>query len=332
MDAAAGPPDAGAAAEGPRVLLLGEANFSFALALASQLAGGGPCPAEAYLGLLPAAARRAHVVASCYESAEEVVQKYPEAAGILARLSAHRGSPRAEARFGVNAWDLAGTLGEEACWDVIAWNHPHLGTENCRLHGRLLAHFFACALRHLRPGGRIVLSLLEGQEARWELSVQAERLGLALSTPVQFRAGDFPGYECKRNTTGKSFKNLHSQRHAAPGTPEMRSWLHHARPSADCPVPEAPGPSTVLPAAASDAARAARGGSADADPTSCRPAASATCDLCGRVFSCAQGLRTHRRQVHELQKYGEAAAGEAFACPECGRCFRDQASLQQHAL
>jgi len=146
---------------------------------------------------------------------------------------------------------------------------------------------------------------------------------------MPFAARDFPGYECKRNHNGKSFKNLHSQRQA---TGAMRSWAYHMALGA----PAAPAPLPVQPPAA---APRARGGAdpGDADPTSSRAsAAGLSCDVCGREFACALGLRTHKRQVHELKKYGDDRKGAKaekarHVCDTCGRGFKDAEALQQHA-
>ncbi|CAE8588428.1 unnamed protein product [Polarella glacialis] len=330
------------------VLLLGEANFSFALALvtllephtasashaspedelkAREAAEKGLAVAAAYLGLEPTECLTARIVATCFEGSEELVEKYPEAIGILSRLQAH--GPRVEVCYGVNGWDLDGTFGDER-WDVIAWNHPHLGTEDFRLHRLLLAHFCAAAAGSLREGGHVVVSLVEGQERRWCLVEQASRQGLFLaSAPGQFAAMDSPGYECKRNTTGRSFKNLHSQRNVAAA---MRSWLYRLtlRP---------PGPGEgvgnwSLPPCESGKGAANPG---DADPTTCRLATEGlVCSECDKSFSCAQGLKTHVRQVHELKKYGDTwkkqAAVTDQTCAECGRSFRDQEALWQHQV
>lgn len=96
-----------------QVLLLGEANFSFALALRSMLepptvTTSSTCEKtmqerEAHLELhqkhltavteyfgLPATAAqpelKVNITATCYESHEELEEKYPEAVGILSRL------------------------------------------------------------------------------------------------------------------------------------------------------------------------------------------------------------------------------------------------------
>ncbi|CAE8743188.1 unnamed protein product [Polarella glacialis] len=111
------------------VLLLGEANFSFALALvtllephtasashaspedelkAREAAEKGLAVAAAYLGLEPTECLTARIVATCFEGSEELVEKYPEAIGILSRLQAH--GPRVEVCYGVNGWDLDGSF------------------------------------------------------------------------------------------------------------------------------------------------------------------------------------------------------------------------------
>lgn len=350
------------AEEPPAVLLLGEANFSFALALATRLAqqrppqpqaegaeaGAGAAegaeagtegatdPVARFLRRPAAAWRQARLVASCYEGSDLRAQKYPESDGLIRRLVAqHAGG--AEARHGVNAWDLRRSFGDSQRWDIIAWNHPHLGTEDFKLHRFLLAHFFHSAKQDLRPGGLVVLSVVQGQAERWELLRQAERQGLALAcAPEPFEAMEWPGYECKRNTTGRSFKNLHSQRQA---TSAMRSWTYHLGRREEVPAAAAAAALASLPpsgsAAPSRPRRHREQAVGDSDPTTCRPAAAHVCGACGKEFTCAQGLRTHTRQVHELRKYGSSWEPEQEArerCPECGRGFGDLEAVRQHRL
>ncbi|CAK9014232.1 unnamed protein product [Durusdinium trenchii] len=310
--------------ESRSVLLLGEANFSFALALRLLLERpAAPTATSAkdleqqraveelfteqltsvsqYLHLPCELCQQTRITASCYEAHGELTEKYPESVGILSRLA----PLGVEVRFSVNAWDLKTSFGDQV-WDVIAWNHPHLGTEDFKLHRFLLAHFFAAVTEHLVPDGRVVLTLLEGQEKRWEILEQAARHGFALlRDPVLFSAAAFPGYESKRNSTGRSFKNLPTQR-MAPGS--MRSWTYHLQLHAD----KAP---ISMPSAS---------------PTKVLKLTS-TCEFCGKGFSSAQGLKTHTRQVHELKKYGDRTGpAKAFACEVCDRTFSDAEALQQH--
>merc|ERR1719362_676446 len=87
-----------------------------------------------------------------------------------------------------------------------------------------------------------------------------------------------------------------------------------------------------------DNAKACMGVVVDADPPSYRPAVEGlTCCSCGKSFTSKQGLRTHVRQVHELQKYGKnwtpvPSADSSLKCAECGRLFRDAEALFQHTV
>eukprot|EP00929_Paragymnodinium_shiwhaense_P048982 TRINITY_DN24727_c0_g1_i1.p1 TRINITY_DN24727_c0_g1~~TRINITY_DN24727_c0_g1_i1.p1 ORF type:complete len:645 (-),score=122.53 TRINITY_DN24727_c0_g1_i1:191-2047(-) len=376
------------AEDSPFVLLLGEANFSFAAALAAllddyvrsldkkatrkvaaptkaasqadrdaevaaaaadQAALARVAPAFAYLRFpTEQQALGARILATSFEGDEEVLVKYPETTGILSRMVQQQKSMpsslgRMHVKHCVNAWDLQSSFGHQQLFDIIAWNHPHLGTEDFRLHRFLLAHFFASADASLRPCGRIVLSLVEGQEKRWELVSQAARQGFVLVAIAPFRAFDWPGYECKRNTTGKSFKNLPSQRQQA-GL--MRSWTYHLARAADSPLLEALPPDApqvlapeesfkrTVPAAGHGKEKALACNVPDADPTTYRPAARFACHICTKEFSCKQGLKTHVRQVHELQKYGNSwqQSEASKECTECGKSFKDEGALQQHLL
>ncbi|CAE7465714.1 ZNF699 [Symbiodinium natans] len=332
---------------GPEVLLLGEANFSFALALAALLVPPKEekqgqqalAPdlqaqlqakleegyqerlrvASAYLHLPPDICRNLRITATCYETYPELVEKYPEAAGILSRLRAFE--EWVEVRFAVDALRLAECF--KGKWDVVAWNHPHLGTEDLKLHGYLMAHFLNEAVRSLRPNGVVVLALLEGQEKRWELLRHASTQGFDVREAGPFETAAFPGYECKRNSSGKSFKNSHVQRTTkAP----MESWLYHlhlgALDSRDSREAE-----ELELQAAPEAARPSRQSRPSHKPES---SAVLRCTECGKVFSCTQGLKTHVRQVHELKKYDRSRG--ILSCQTCGRAFQDSEALTQHNL
>ena len=123
---------------------------------------------------------------------------------------------------------------------------------------------------------------------------------------MPFLAASFPGYESKRNTTGRSFKNLHTQRMAYNS---MRSWTYHLglqQSKQSFSLPKSSAGETV---------------------------ASLSCEVCGKSFSCAQGLKTHSRQVHELKKYGDwKSADRSVTCGTCGRAFGDEDALRQHEL
>lgn len=73
-------------------------------------------------------------------------------------------------------------------FDHVIFNHPHLGTEDARLHSRFLRHLFhAASERWMAPGsGLLHLTLVRGQCERWGCVEGASWRGLRL-----LRRGDF---------------------------------------------------------------------------------------------------------------------------------------------
>lgn len=93
-----------------KILLIGEGNFSFSLALFKHPA----------LEFLPGES----VTATAYDSEEECYEKYPDAKEIVQHLRDHK----AEVLFRVDATKL------ESCkalkgrrWNKVVWNFPHAG-------------------------------------------------------------------------------------------------------------------------------------------------------------------------------------------------------------
>ncbi|KAI3662491.1 hypothetical protein MP638_003631 [Amoeboaphelidium occidentale] len=146
-----------------------------------------------------------------FDTHEEVTEKYPESVSILAKL--HK-LPFVTVHHRINAWELPVHFPSKK-FDVIIWNHPHLGTEDFRLHRFLMAHFLSSASIVLAENdySRICVSLVEGQELRWDLSGQAIKCGLKALAATPFDEHKFPGYICKRNKNGQSFKNIHTKKH-----------------------------------------------------------------------------------------------------------------------
>jgi hypothetical protein len=63
---------------------------------------------------------------------------------------------------GVNGWEIASHFSSRK-FDLICWNHPHLGVEDFRLHQFLMAHFFHSAKSALKETGEVCVSLVSGQ-------------------------------------------------------------------------------------------------------------------------------------------------------------------------
>jgi len=97
--------------------------------------------------------------------------------------------------------------------DVVIFNHPHLGTEDARLHGQFLCHLFHSVHSvWLNPtGGVFYLTLAQGQFERWQCLDAATRHGLEILDRYEFvatpKAVQDPYYKHRRHQSGKSFAN-----------------------------------------------------------------------------------------------------------------------------
>lgn len=387
-----------------RAVFLGEGNFSFTHSLLhvsdEVLDGyfGGPAVQHGH----PEAAAGGHaplfsaspsttleLLATSFDGEAEVVEKYPEFGPMRTRM---QGFANVTLMHDVNAV-LLGELGarldgegaEGNGFDFVCWNHPHLGTEDCKLHKVLLHHFLHSARELLRKGGssaefrpKVIVPMVEGQGERWEVERVARKLSLRLESCTAFDTSLFPGYECKRNKTGKSFKNGDTKRQWRPGmageapaeagqerfaasSSDMISFIYRFVESDDggfrtladerpamadtgTASPDNAARNEFVPASR-PVARAAVGQATDGRAVKSRggsfgaPSAAAyECVECGKSFRGAQGLRTHRRQVHELKVYEKIRAdeGESLICelcpPELRKVFPNKDALWQHRI
>ncbi len=162
-----------------RVLLLGEADFSFGVALLRQLQGGGA------------------IVATEVRSQAEVDTTYrgggrPSAAANVRTLQ----QAQVDVQFGVDATNIPASLGR---FQVIVFNFPRMpedsrgGTAN---NTAMLDGFFRSAHDRLAPDGRVFLSLSTSRYVNlWQPQERARNAGLALeSIRAAFHERNFPGY------------------------------------------------------------------------------------------------------------------------------------------
>ncbi|RKP02677.1 hypothetical protein CXG81DRAFT_10461 [Caulochytrium protostelioides] len=249
-----------------RVLLLGEGDFTFALALARLLwdpafaspslpgASGWSSTPAAVLDAAAAHPDQIAMVATSFDTREEVLDKYKVSkdtfrhlAQLAHRLHGGRGPriPRIMISHAVNAWDLK-TVFPHQTFHATVWNHPHLGTEDFRLHRFLMAHFFHSVHQVLVPAtesttevddnvdsearaSHVIISLVKGQELRWQVNVEARRTGFHQVAAYRFDEALWPGYVVRRNKHGGSFKNNQTMRHMSSEMPSLVHQFSNAR-------------------------------------------------------------------------------------------------------
>lgn len=166
-----------------------------------------------------------------------------------------------------------------------------------------MAHFLFSAGSCLKPDGFVSVSLVVGQEERWALDAQAERAQLAKLSETPFLDYTFPGYICKRNQTGRSFKNVHTQKHTGHA---MASKTHRYARSTTCdklaPLIE------QFKKSQEDDAQSTECNTVEIDEPLVEVGKPKEpvflCQQCGKELRSARALKSHTIQVHELKQFG----------------------------
>jgi SAM-dependent methyltransferase len=195
-------------------VIITSGNFSFSLAVARALVDESHSTKSStrYYLTIPIHVKNSDVsvLSTSFDSYGQLLVKYPETKEILESLSKFK---HFQILHEINAWELSTHFPHsDDKFDVVIWNHPHLGTEDFRLHRFLMAHFFRSVSRVLNPSGRVVISLVQGQETRWDIIEQAKRSNLILEHQFPFDESVWDGYVVKRNTYGGTFKNIATRR------------------------------------------------------------------------------------------------------------------------
>lgn len=137
------------------VLLLGEGNFSYALA-------------RVRLHLAKHSAIKLRLIATSFDSEEALFKKYPESVQIHAKMrelsTQNEASLHVEIFHDVDATNIAsslpaGFLSAQTTFDEVTFCHPHIGSEDLRRNSALVAHYLSSA-RSLNPA-LIQVTLLE---------------------------------------------------------------------------------------------------------------------------------------------------------------------------
>eukprot|EP00397_Hematodinium_sp_SG-2012_P012719 GEMP01012897.1.p2 GENE.GEMP01012897.1~~GEMP01012897.1.p2 ORF type:complete len:398 (+),score=67.99 GEMP01012897.1:190-1383(+) len=302
-------------------LLLGEGNFSFAHAAANLIKKQDPRVFEFFE--IPNGESLFLSCSSFDGPREMLLGKYPESVPLFQRLERH---DNIEIVHHVNAWDTETYPKSRGRWSRILWNHPHLGVENFKLHRFLMSHLFYTTAQVLEDDGIILVTLVKGQAQRWDLKGSAQKHGLVLIKAKPFVQSDYDGYAAKRNCHAKSFKSQNVKEHHQSA---MQSYTFCFAKGALSPAIY--GTDYTEPAGVEDELDAHE----ENRPAACLETIKVfRCQPCNKAFATAQGLRTHQRQVHELDKYDKFTdrTTATLSCETCDRVFHDEEARLQHKL
>ncbi|KAL9007244.1 MAG: hypothetical protein Q9188_000047 [Gyalolechia gomerana] len=179
-----------------RILLVGEGDFSFTHSLLSHHS----CQS---------------LIATCYDSATTLAEKYPQSADYIRDLEdAARDHEFTELKilYGVDATKLGkgglvggGQLVRKGGFDRVVFNFPHVGgltkdvNRQVRHNQELLVNFFKAANPLLAPAGTILVTIFEGEPySLWNIRDLARHTGLKVGRSFKFQAEAYPGYKHAR--------------------------------------------------------------------------------------------------------------------------------------
>lgn len=211
------------------VLTLGDGDFSWSLDLARYLLrtaltknsdDEGPARTNSARG----PRRQVQLIATGIDSVSELQSKYKADCEFALRELKRIGKEdpqhlQVQVRHEVNAIVDSSTalssksdlLSATTKADVVIFNHPHLGTEDARLHAQFLCHLFHSVYNVWlkSAGGVFYLTLAHGQFERWKCMDAATRHEMELLDRYCFVANPMtvnePYYKHRRHQSGKSF-------------------------------------------------------------------------------------------------------------------------------
>jgi len=174
------------------ILILGDGDFSYSLALAKKNKSRG----------------NAHITATSFDSQKVVKKTYGSARENIKRLRNH---DKVTVIHNVDATNLSPPISKE-CYESIVWNFPYpadqKGGVSSTICSEMILHFFRQAKEVLTPAGKIYLTLSQRQggttrevaapRLAWDIEEQCYQADLDLIEVLPFDPEEFEGYEPKR--------------------------------------------------------------------------------------------------------------------------------------
>ncbi|KAF1986026.1 hypothetical protein K402DRAFT_97672 [Aulographum hederae CBS 113979] len=172
-------------------LLIGDGDFSFASSLVLTYGA------------------RSNLLATCYDSRQELERKYPQAVANIAVVEEHGG----RVMYGVDGGRLGVRKvrdgwrggecgkGKKGGWERIVFNFPHVGgrtrdvNRQVRFNQELISTFLTSALPLLSPTGTVLVTLFTGEPyTLWNINNLGRHCGYAVQRSCRFEWEMYPGY------------------------------------------------------------------------------------------------------------------------------------------
>ena len=281
-------------------LTLGDGDFTFSLDLAGWLSHATKNESNP---------RRRTLICTGLDSFPSLTHKYRDTPFLLKQLTKYN-SDRFSVIVGHEVNAIAAPKEDimlsQLPAHIVIFNHPHLATENAKLHGHFLHHLFdSVSHTYMAVGGIFLLTLAQGQYERWDCEKAAAKQGMKFLWRGVFHPPPLRNdtanvsrtyYSLRRHQTGKSFANrvLGASEtlvfHRTEETIDLQwktyvEWL-------------------FLSATESD----------DTTQRTEQPLDSHPCPHCAKVFSEQRSLKNHMQSKHAKRK-----RETAFTCATCSR-------------